>query len=33
MRKNAERGAGVDQKKAAGKTDCEMKKLAGDDRV
>jgi hypothetical protein len=33
MRKNAERGAGVDQKTATGQTVCEMKKLAGDDRV
>jgi hypothetical protein len=33
MREGAEGGAGVDQETAAGQTVCEMKKLAGDDRV
>jgi hypothetical protein len=33
MREDAERGAGVNQKTAAGQTICEVKKLAGDDRV
>jgi hypothetical protein len=33
MREDAEGGAGVDQETAAGQTVCEMKKLAGDDRV
>jgi hypothetical protein len=33
MREDAERGASVDQETAAGGTICEMKKLAGDDRV
>jgi hypothetical protein len=32
-REDAERGAGVNQKTAAGQTICEVKKLAGDDRV
>jgi hypothetical protein len=33
MREDAEGVAGVDQETAAGQTVCEMKKLAGDDRV
>jgi hypothetical protein len=33
MREDAEGGTGVDQETAAGETICEMKKLAGDDRV
>jgi hypothetical protein len=33
MREDAEGGAGVNQETAAGQTICEMKKLAGDDRV
>jgi hypothetical protein len=33
MREDAEGGVGVDQETAAGQTVCEMKKLAGDDRV
>jgi hypothetical protein len=33
MREDAEGGAGVNQETAAGETLCEMKKLAGDNRV
>jgi hypothetical protein len=33
MRENAEGGAGVDQETAACQTVCEVKKLAGDDRI